>query len=382
MPGEGVMEVLILSCATGAGHHAAAEAMREEMVRRGHHVDFLDPYTLLGIGMDAKVGNCYVKCVQRVPGLFGSVYRLGNLYRHLPGKSPVYWVNKKMADHMREYLEQHSYDVILMTHIFPGEILAHLRRRGVVLPRVIYIATDYTCIPFTEEIDCDYFIIPSPLQKQEFCSWGIAPEKVIPIGIPVRQGFREEMSREKALERLGFDPQKHYILMAGGSIGAGKIVEAIHILHGYLQEHRDAVLIVVCGSNQKLYEQVRSQYKDEPQILLLKNTECMAEYLRACDFYISKPGGISSTEAAVANVPLIHISPIPGCETKNERFFSEHGLSIGVSDLRKELLQAIQRLADEEVVSRMKDAQHEMIDALAAEKIAEFAEECVSKQIK
>ena len=101
----------------------------------------------------------------------------------------------------------------------------------------------------------------------------------------------------------------------------------------------------------------------------------MAEYLRACDIYISKPGGISSTEAAVSNIPLIHISPIPGCETKNERFFSEYGMSIGVFNLKRELLQAIQQLRSRDVIEKMQKAQHEMIDPLAAEKTAEFIED-------
>lgn len=368
------MEALILSCATGGGHHAAAEAVQEELLRRGHHAELLDPYVLSGTNMDEKVGNCYIKCVQKIPGLFGIIYRLGDLYRRLPGKSPVYWANRKTADYMQKYLAQHSYDVILTTHLFPGEILTHLRKRGVTLPKIIYISTDYTCIPFTEEIECDYFIIPSSMQEQEFRLWGIPSEKVIPIGIPVKQGFREEMSREKALELLGLNPQKRYILMAGGSIGAGKIVEAIHILHEYLQEHEEVILIVVCGSNQKLYEKLKNRYKDEKQILLLKKTECMPEYLKACDFYLSKPGGISSTEAAVANIPLIHISPIPGCETQNARFFSGSGMSIGVSKLKRELLPAVQQLADEEVITNMKQAQHEMVDPFTAEKIADFAE--------
>ncbi len=377
MSGEDIMEALILSCATGGGHNAAAEAMLEELISRGHKADLLDPYTLFENNIDVRVGNCYVKCVQRLPGLFGGIYRLGDLYRRLPGKSPVYGANKKTADHMQEYLKRHSYDVIITTHLFAGEILTHLRKRGFPLPKIIYIATDYTCIPFTEEIECDYFIIPSMAQKREFCSWGIDPEKVIPIGIPVKKDFRAKMDRNKISGHLGLNPQKRYILMAGGSMGAGKIFEAICILSGYLKEHKEVNLIVVCGSNQKLYEKIKKIFKDEPRLILLKETKYMAEYLKACDIYISKPGGISSTEAAVANVPLIHISPIPGCETQNEKFFSKYGMSIGVYDLKKELLQAVQKLTDREAVIDMTKAQREMIDPSAAEKIAEFAEEMV-----
>lgn len=377
MSGQDVMETLILSCSTGGGHHAAAEAMQEEMMCRGHHVDFLDPYTLSGTDRDEKIGNCYVKCAQKMPGVFGGIYRIGNLYRRLPWKSPVYWANRRTADDMQEYLKQHAYDVILTTHIFPGEILTHLKRRGALLPKMVYIATDYTCIPFTEETECDYYIVPSPGQKQEFCSWGIPPEKVVSIGIPVKHEFKEEMSREKALELLGLHPGKRYILMAGGSIGAGELFKAVGVMRRYLEEHRETILIVMCGTNQKLYKKLKKRYQEEPQILLLKKTECMAEYLKACDFYISKPGGLSSTEAAVSHTPLLHIPPIPGCESKNVRFFAESGMSICVSDMKKELLQSIQKLENREITANMRQAQRKTVDPFAAEKIADFIEEIV-----
>lgn len=365
------MDALILSCATGGGHHAAAEAIREALVHRGHHVDMLDPYTLSGKKMDEKVGNCYISCAQKAPTLFGTIYQLGNLCRRLPVKSPVYWVNGIVADAMAKYLEEHSCDIILTTHLFPGEILTHLKRRGIALPKIVFVATDYTCIPFTEEIDCDFFLVPAGTEL-EFSRRGIPEQKVIPMGIPVRREFREETGRDRAVERLGLPVDRRYILLAGGSIGAGKIVQAVRPLHRYLREHRDTTLIVVCGSNRKLYEELEKRYREERQILLLKKTECMAEYMKACDFYLSKPGGISSTEAAVANVPLIHISPIPGCETKNERFFSGHGMSLYVADLEKGLLSAIEQLKDAETVKRMKAAQREFVDPDSAEKTVDF----------
>ncbi len=368
------MDALILSCATGGGHHAAAQAMQEELRNRGHHVDLLDPYTLTGKRMEKKIGNCYVKCVQNAPKVFGMVYLLGDLYRRIPGKSPVYWANGKMADYLREYLDRNSYDVILTTHLFPGEILTHLKRKGMELPKIIYISTDYTCIPFTEEIECDYFIVPSKEQEREYCQWGIAPEKVVSIGIPVKQAFREKEGRRETAKRLGLDDQKNYILLAGGSMGSGGIAHAACVLEKYLKDHKELVEVVICGTNRRLYRKLERRYRNKSQVLLLKRTKDMAEYLRLCDLYISKPGGLSSTEAAVANVPLIHISPIPGCETKNKRFFVDHGMSFCVSDMKRDLLQTVERLKDRDVIDGMRRAQQETVDPLAAEKIAVCAE--------
>lgn len=39
-----------------------------------------------------------------------------------------------MTDRMEEYLQQHSFDVIIMPHIFPAEILSHMKNSGITLP--------------------------------------------------------------------------------------------------------------------------------------------------------------------------------------------------------------------------------------------------------
>ena len=37
---------------------------------------------------------------------------------------------------------------------------------------------------------------------------------------------------------------------------------------------------------------------------------------------ITKPGGLSSTEALVKNLPLVLIDAVPGCETRNMEFLT------------------------------------------------------------
>lgn len=41
-------------------------------------------------------------------------------------------------------------------------------------------------------------------------------------------------------------------------------------------------------------------------------TDKVAVYMRAADVLLSKAGGISSSEAAVLGVPLVHTMAIPG----------------------------------------------------------------------
>ncbi len=371
------MDALILSCGTGGGHNSAATAIKDELIRRGHCVQMLDPYTLTESRLDHIINQSYIKLVQKAPYAFGCLYFLGNIYRHFPFRSPVYHLNGKMSQPILQLLQKKHFDIIIMPHIFPGEILTHMKNHGISVPKTLFIATDYTCIPFTEETDCDYYVIPSADLKQEFIQYGIPEERLYPLGIPVQSSFETGLSRELAIQHLGLDPQKHYLLIFGGSMGAGKLLEVISILYKHFCNSPSIRLIVICGSNQTLYQRLKKKYQN--QIQVTGHTSQMADYMKACDVIISKLGGLSSTEAAVSGSPLIHISPIPGCESHNMKYFSAHGMSIAVRSPKKQLISAVESLMTQVQSEKLRQCQHSTIRLHAANNICDLIESAVKE---
>lgn len=337
------MEALILSCGTGGGHNSAGLAVKEELARRGWGVTMLDPYSLVSDDLAKKVGSVYIRVAQRTPRLFGLAYRLGELYTRLPVHSPVYFVNRRMAPVLAEYLREHPADVVVCTHLFPGEILTAMKDQGLAVPKTVFVATDDACIPFTEECSFDYFCIPSAFLWGEFVGRGIPGEKLVVTGIPVKREFSNPVSREEAREALGLDREKRYILLSGGSIGAGRMSSTVRTVVRFLDHYPDCHLIAVCGSNQHLYRRLSRRFGKDSRVTVLESTDRMALYMRSCDVFLSKPGGLSSAEAAAMGVPLIHLPPIPGCETRNRRFYAQRKMSVGVNSSRQ-LLEALEFL--------------------------------------
>ncbi len=372
------MDALILSCSTGGGHNAAGFAIRDELLLRGHHVDMIDPYSLISQKLANQVGDTYVKMVQHSPKLFGFTYSLGSLVRRIPGQSPVYYANIQAAKKLEEYLEKHHYDVILMPHLFPAELVTYLKRHDVLLPLTVFIATDYVCIPFTEETDCDYYIIPSEKQLADFTRRKIPRRKLLPFGIPTDVAFDTDISREKAREILGLSPKEKIILLTGGSIGAGSIGKTVRILlNTFRKKDINGRVIVVCGSNEGLYRRLSFLYKN--RLTLIRRTSRMALYMKACDIFISKPGGLSSTEAAVMRIPYIQITPIPGCESRNMRYFSRSGMSIGVKHIRLQLAGAVAALTNPKRVQNMRAAQAAGIPPHARVRICDWLEKTLTQ---
>ena len=181
------------------------------------------------------------------------------------------------------------------------------------------------------------------------------------------------ITRSKAKAILGLEKDIDYLLVSGGSIGAGKlssIVKKLQALCGSKER-----LIVICGSNEKLYKKLQKEYGND--ITLLQSTERMAEYVRASKVYFTKPGGLSSTEAAIMGTALVHLPPIPGCETKNIKFFTEHGMSLRLRDSKNEVRQTILFCGDAKKRNNMLNQQKKVLCQNAAEAICDLAQHMV-----
>ncbi|MBR6902303.1 MAG: hypothetical protein IKN39_00220 [Clostridia bacterium] len=88
---------------------------------------------------------------------------------------------------------------------------------------------------------------------------------------------------------------------------------------------KDAHLVAICGNNRRLYSSLIKE--KAPNVTVVGYTSRIPIYMDAADVILTKPGGLSSTEAAVKHLPMIFIDAVPGCETRNLDFFISHGFA-------------------------------------------------------
>lgn len=366
------MDTLILSCGTGGGHDAAAKAIMEEFIAKGHNAVMLNPYTLQSDELARKINAAYNEAAQKAPRFFGVVYKAGQIYRKFPFRSPVYFANAGMVSVMQNYLESNNFDIVIMTHLFPAEIITNMKNRNIPIPKTMFIATDYTCIPFTEETKCDAYVIPSDALMDEFHGRGIPKEKLYPLGIPVQKKFSEPEARDEVRKRLGLDTQKRYVLVTGGSMGGGEIEKTIEQLLLDLKAVPDTEAVIICGSNRDLYDKLKQ--KADPNARVIGYTDDMAGYMKACDLFVTKPGGLSSTEAAVSGIPILHTGAIPGCETCNAGYFNQRGMSYSHNFEEDNFRSALEFALDNSARAEMLDNQRRRVISNSAERICSLAE--------
>lgn len=349
------MKILILSCSTGGGHNTAGKAVKERLAYEGHEAVMLDPFTLISERVAKGVGNSYIWIARHIPDFFGFLYKIAGHISSNRHKSPVYFLNSLAVKHLKAYLEENPFDAIVMPHLYPAEMITCMKRRHMTLPPTVAVATDYTCIPFWEETECDYYIIPHKELLEEYTKRGIPEEKLYPLGIPAGMAFSEVHDKLHAKARLHLPMDKPVFLVMSGSMGFGKMHLFVFELTRKLTN--DEQLIIICGNNQKMYHILRHTYKRNKNVHVTGYTDHVSQYMDASDVIFTKPGGLTSTEALVKNIPIVHTAAIPGCETKNSDFFVSRGLSLASEHVHIQVSQGITLAENEEIRNAMLSTQ-------------------------
>lgn len=363
------MKTLILSCNTGGGHNAAGISLANELDSIDQPSTFLDALSLSGEKYSNYVSNVYSALVNNLPQMFGAIYKISENMSD-PNKGPrLCWITRSFQAKLLAYIEAGDFDVIVTTHFFVAQVLTILKVEGKLTLPIVAIVTDYTCGPFWEETTCDYYIIPHIDLIPEFVERGLPLEKLRPFGIPVNSIFNQKSNNFKGKSLLGLDPYQPMILMMSGSMGHGDISKRVRkILKHSIKfinsesagSNCDAIainIVIICGNNKDLKEKLSKKYKDFPNIIIKGYEKNIHLLMDACDVLLTKPGGLTSTEAAVKNVPLIHVDAIPGCETKNAVFFQERSMSIVCSSTTEEAYATLSLCYDKALCHRMKKAQ-------------------------
>ncbi len=353
------MKILILSCNTGGGHNSCGRYIQSEFQLNNIECDFIDYFSILGNKLSKEVEKLYLKSTKGEGRIFKNVYKLGENYNKTGLPSPVYELNKLAKHKLQEYLEDGGYDLVICPHLFPSMAVTALKKNGYDI-KLINVATDYTNIPFWNETKPDYFIIPAKSLINEFTSKGIDEKVLLPLGIPVSSTF------QKVNSNLKLKKDKPNILVTSGSMGFGKLKDIVK----KLLENIDAYIIVICGNNEKLYQQLLKIKNDK--LIVNGYVNNMNAYIKECDIVLTKPGGLTSTEVAVLNKPMIHIMPIPGVENYNANFFKNNHLSLVSMTIDEIIANTNLLLNNKKLQKELVDNQKKIINKKAADELVSF----------
>jgi len=352
------MRALIFPTDTGQGHNCAAQALKEYLDAQGVDALIMDVLDT-GKQKSGVIARLYDGAVVHTPKLFGALYALGEKISSSERHSPIYYLNALYARSLHRAIGELEPDVIVCPHMFSAHAVTRLKEKyGLCIPTV-GIITDYAWSPFWEETRMDLYVVPLPSVAKECAARGMDRDKLIPIGIPVSAKFKARVSREDARAAFGVQGRKVFAIM-GGSMGYGKIPELAEELTRRMPE---AQVIAVCGRN----EAARKKLARTRNVLALGYIDNVDVLMDAADVLLTKPGGLSATEAIYKRTPLVITMPIPGGEVRNSAAIVKMGMAISADTVRGAADAACALLNDGEARERMRIAQEHNCSLTATE---------------
>ncbi len=376
------MNILILSCNTGAGHNSAAKAIKETLDNHGHTCIIMDALAFGGQKASDLVCDAYIEMVKKAPKLFGEIYKMGNRIGQLNQettkmRSPVYYVNKLYTNALEEYINQNNFDAVICVHIFAAEAMTSLKKHNRINIPFYFVATDYYCAPMVEETLPNTIFIAHKDSTFSYLNHGIDKNLIVPTGIPVSKKFLIKKDKAETRRELGFNDDDEIFLLMSGSMGFGDLLNTTRYI--LTNGTPNTKIVAITGHNEELYKEFETSFKDDPRLVLIGFTDKVSDYMDACDVLLTKPGGLSSTEALAKGIAIVHTAPIPGCESENVQFFMEHHLSVCAKEASDAGRLAIAVMNDKFLQEQLLKAQEHYKCEGSAEKIARYIESDAEK---
>lgn len=324
------MKALILTCNTGQGHNSSATAIQEVFVSNGYECNIADTLSFLSKGASKIVDTCFTAIYRHIPKAFNLGYthtdvRIGKL----GAADALLKVLIPGSKRLHRYIVENGYTHVICVHIFPAIMLTMLREQFQTNVSVSFLTTDYTYYPLMEKVDVDIYLLPHADLKEVFSKNGIAEEKLAPTGMPIRRPFLSPQSKADARKALGLSEDERVIFIMGGSMGCGPLEDMVRNLATAMADNTR--ILIACGTNSKLLRSL--QKHTASNVYPFRYADNIQQIMSASDLFITKPGGISITEAATLGLPTLLLDFVGGCETENFRFFTEHQYAFGCEDI-------------------------------------------------
>ena len=326
--------ILMLSVSAGTGHTRAAEALRASAGAGDFNVSavHLDILQFVTPWLRLLYANFYMLLVKRVPALWGYVYHATNNAR--PGgraHALRRWAERLHCKRLRAEIAQRAPDIIICTHFLPAEILSRLIAGGTLNCPVWVQVTDFDLHRMWVHPHMAGYFAPNEEVAFRMRDNGIDTANIHVTGIPIMPVFSQAHARADCARELGIDPHAMTVLLMGGSAALGSVHEIAERLLGI---HDKLQIIALAGKDpQNLSALQESAARFPGRLVALGYTGQIERLMTCADVVVTKPGGLTTSEALAMGLPLIVIAPIPGQEEANANYLLEQGVALQAFDL-------------------------------------------------
>lgn len=314
--------VHIVYVTAGNGHRMAAKALREAFDRQHVPNVIMD---LLDFSSDLfkwSYSDVYAFVSEHAHVACKVMYDLTNRDKRESAVLRLYEkISVENVKKFMRYLSENAPEQCVCTHFFPINVLSRMKAQGLYRGKLYALVTDYGLhrMWFNDHVDC--YFVPCESVREELLSLGVEEERIVLSGIPVLSKYTRlwPTKRDFSVERLS-------ILFISSSVPN---FLAMGILKKLARTKLPMEITVVTGRNKDLIADIkRLPPSDTMTLKVLGFVHNLDELMAKSSLVITKPGGLTVSEALCASIPMILVNPIPKQEVNNAVYLEENGAGI------------------------------------------------------
>ncbi len=323
--------VAILTLSVGAGHIQASSVIRDALTVGPSDIEVrtFDVVDLAQSWFPWVYVHPYWWMLRYRRQAWRWLYERRHTKRHRA--TAPHWVFRRGCVNVFKELRKMAPHLVVATEVGAAEIASLGKREGWFSAPVLAVLTDFQAEPPWVQPEIDFYCVPTEEAKLQLIGWGISPHRILISGIPIDPCFALPLEKTEVRRSLGLRPATSTILLMAGGMGLAPLDD----IAVRLERCRMPLQVIgVAGRDRALYRRLRAlQGKLAIPFVSFGWTSRIPELMTASDILITKPGGLTVSEALASGLPMILTHPIPGPEERNIQYLIERQAAFYVENL-------------------------------------------------
>ena len=412
------MRILILSASTGGGHMRTSAAMKKyiEENRPNDIVRVVDTFECIGHLYNKTVSEGYEIIAKTAPGFYGAVYNHTNKENKMTEFATKF--QKGLAFKLLPLMVEFRPDVMIGVHAFCVDMATTIKKKYKMDIPVISLITDFAPHKMYVHEGVDAYVVSNEDMIDALEKFGVKRDEVQVSGIPIDPVFYKNHDKQELMKKMNLDPNLPTLLLMAGSFGVRDIFK---IYLDIVETEIDFQVVLVTGKNKRLFDEfdaiLDSTYEENDENLkrgkydeydseafaedetitenresnkvyaghcgvkptkLLYFVDNINEYMYIADLIVTKPGGLTVSEAIASTLPMAIFSAYPGQEEDNAIYLESSNMAVRLP--KKNSGKVVHDLLlNPQKLESMKEACRRNARGNSAEQIVDLAERLVKE---
>lgn len=339
--------VIFVSTSVGAGHNQAAAALMAAMddARPQVETEFIDALEYASWSFRLVYGCGYHALVSKLPWLYGLGYRLNNR-PNTPRRTlaerlrlRIEWLALRR---LRRHLLARRPALVMATHYLAMPMIGRLIGRGVAGLRMFAVITDNEPHRWWFAENVERYFVANERVARAIVPWGIDRARITVSGIPVHSKWTAPLDREKILRDWRLPAGAPIVILTGGTFFTVGPVE--QTVRGIL-DNSDAHVVVLAGNNKRLLAELADFREAGGRLTAVGFTDRVHELAEVASIFVTKAGGLITSECITKGVAMVLTKPVPGQEAANAEMLSREGAAV-VAPTTEDVIREVTRLLE------------------------------------